>query len=295
MALAFILPGFFALVCKSTVPNREKKRFLINYLLVFFVSLGLYYAIFKSMLGHYHLEIVGRGKIGTDYLGKSRWFLKICIEASKLHLLLFKGFLLQYLFAFYVLFLLLRDVYKKRMFDLSLLLIFSVLSFFPHLVIAESWGASRNFALLSAVLVFYVCYRSWEILPVLQRDVASLLSIPFLLLLCMNSYYAFVKPLQEDYAYLYSKVKQVPAVTDSISIAVTLPAFDMHENSSFLRRYYDEFNVSPFSFEWPVAPAIKYFYQELHSENSIEQIDRSIQVKVGVYTPESLKWDLNYK
>ena len=297
-ALSFILPGFFALLFSTSVSSQNKRRFFAYYILIFFLSLGLYYMIYKSLLGYYQLQAVNRSKIGTDYLDKLQWFVKVFLEASKLHFLLFKSFIIQNFLSFGLFLLIIRDLYKKRWTDLFFLLIFSLLSVLPHLIVEESWGASRNFALMSALIIFYMIYRCQELFTFLKAPLAILLSIPFLIFSLLNIECAFVKPLKQDYKYLYSKVKELPALKDTIYIAVKLPLFSMHDKNSFLRSYYDEFNISPLFYEWPVAPAIKCFYSELHPEYPIARIDAQINVKL--YQPvnnvrKTIIWDLNYK
>lgn len=299
MALVFILPGFFALFIKSSVPTRERIRFFKYYILIFFVSIALYYLIYKSILGTYQLPVINRGKIGNDYIGKIKWFFEIMVQASKLHLLLFKPFIVQYLFSFFTGLLILRDLYKKRWVDLLFLLIFCILSFLPHLLIAESWGASRNFLLMSALIVFYATYRCLEFLPFLRSNNALLITVPFLFILFININCGFTKPMADDYEYLKKKVQELPLLNqDSLFIEIKLPPFKMHEKNSFLRSYTDEFNVSPFSFEWPVAPAIKCLYSEQHPQIPIQNIELLLKVKTysaDHHCNKSIVWDLNYK
>lgn len=297
MSLAFILPGFFALCLKPDVEGRQKIRFLKYYLLIFFLSMGVYYGIYKSLLGAYHIEVIDRGKFGKDYIGKLKWFFEIWLQASKLQLLLFKPFIIQNLFSFGVFALLLRDICKKRWMDLSLLFIFSLLSFLPHLLLAESWGASRNFLLMSFLIIFYAICRCVELFPFLQKTQSMLLILPFLAIFFINMNTGFIKPVTEDFACLSSKVKELPLLEkDTVTISIKVPPYEMHEQTSFLRSYYDEFNVSPLYFEWPVDPAIKCFYSELHPGIPVERIEKQLQVRV-VSVPENnaLFWDLNYK
>lgn len=298
MALSFILPGFFVLLLKPHVEQKMKMRFLFYYLLTFFISLGIYYMIYKSMLASQHIEMVGRGKIGTDYVGKLKWFFEIWLKASDLHLFLFRGFLIQHLLLMYVLFLLFRDAYKKRWTDLSFLFIFCVLSFLPHLLIAESWGATRNFVLMGIIILFYTLLRSVELVSFLEKPQSIVLTLPFLSLLFINGYFAFLKPVEEDYQYVYSKAKELPAIhQDSLVIQVKVPEYNMHEKNSFLRSYCDEFNVSPLHYEWPVAPSIKYFYSEQHPEIHVNQIEQLLKVKTkdSVRIASAVFWDFNYK
>lgn len=298
MALVFILPGFFVLLSKHGVENKMRMRFFYNYLLIFFISLGVYYLIYKSMLAHYQIGMVGRGKIGNDYIGKLKWFIEIWLKASTLHLFLLKPFLIQRLLSFFILFLILYDLYKKRFTDVFFLFAFCVLSFLPHLLIAESWGATRNFVLMSMVILFYAILRSSALIPFLKQPQSIVLTLPFLILLFINSYYAFLKPVTEDYQHVYSKVQELPVISqDSVVIQVKLPAYNLHEKTSFLRSYCDEFNVSPLFYEWPVTPSIKCFYSERHPEMQANKIDELLKVytKDSVLRAGRLFWDYNYK
>jgi hypothetical protein len=298
-ALVFILPGYFLLLLKSGVPSERRVRFLYYYLFTFFTSLALYYMIYKSMLAHHQLEMVARGKMGTDYLFKLKWFGEIWIKASTLHLFLFKPFLIQRFFTLFILFLLMRDAVKKRWMDLSFLFLFSVLSFLPHLLIGESWGATRNFVLMGMVILFYALMRSMELFSLLRKPQGILLAIPFPVLLFINSYFAFLKPVEEDYRYVYSKVQELPLIRqDSLVLQVKIPEYNLHDKHSFLRSYCDEFNVSPLHYEWPVAPSIKCFYQELHPEVPAEQIELLLKIRTKDtvrLTHANVYWDLNYQ
>lgn len=298
MALSFILPGFFVLLLKPQAEQKMKMRFFLYYIFTFFISLGIYYMIYKSMLAQQHIEMVGRGKMGRDYLGKLKWFSEIGLKASMLHTFLFRGFLIQYFFSLFISFLLLRDAWKKRWTDLFFLFVFCVLSVLPHLLIAESWGASRNFVLMGMIITFYALVRSVELFSFLQKPQSILLSLLFIAVFFINSYFAFLMPVEEDYQYVSSKVKELPLVQqDSVHIQVKVPEYNMHEKKSFLRSYYDEFNVSPLHYEWPVAPAIKCFYSEDHPEISVEKIEKLLKVttKDSVRVPSAVFWDLNYK
>jgi hypothetical protein len=298
MALVFILPGFFALLLNPGAEPRLRMRFLFYYLITFFAALAVYYTIYKSMLAQQHIEMVGRGKMGHDYIGKAWWFLEIGLKASTLHLFLFKPFLIQRLLSLFIFFLLLRDAYKKRWMDLFFLVAFSVLSFLPHLLIAESWGATRNFVLMGMIILFYTVLRSSELLPFLKKPFSMVLTLPFIALLFVNGYYAFLKPVEEDYHFVYSKVKELPVLQqDSLAIQVKVPVYNMHEKTSFLRSYCDEFNVSPLHYEWPVAPSIKNFYSELHPEIAPARIEQLVKVetKDTVIRANYLYWDYNYK
>ncbi len=299
LALAFILPGFFVLLLNSGVSMSLKLRFTKYYILIFFLSLGAYYLVYKSMLGSNQLEAASRGKMGTDFAFKLKWFCGIFMEASSMHFLLFKWFLVRYLTAFFIFYILLRDAYKKRWSDLFFLFTFCVLSFLPHLLISESWGASRNFVLMSVLIVFYAIVRCVELFPFFKTQKALFFTIPFLIISFLNINYAFVEPVGSDYKYLKEKVAEIPLIKqDTISVTFTIPPFDMHSKNSFLRFYMDEFNVSPFSFEWPVAPAIKCFYSKLHPQVSIDQIETYLRIKPinnDVERKGSIRMDLNYK
>src|SRR5689334_19831887 len=93
---------------------------------------------------------------GIDPFYKLKWLMSVLKEASKLHLLLLKNQLLSLVFSLLVVFIVLRDLMLKRFVEVLLLFVFAVLLILPHLVIAVSWGASRNFALITLLLIFYV-------------------------------------------------------------------------------------------------------------------------------------------
>jgi hypothetical protein len=51
-------------------------------------------------------------------------------------------------------------------------------------------------------------------------------------------------------------------------------------------------------FEWPVSPAIKCFYSELHPEIPVQTIESLLQIKTSKSTEHpdgAFIWDLNYK
>ncbi|MEO6903538.1 MAG: hypothetical protein ABI315_10320 [Bacteroidia bacterium] len=298
-SLAFILPGFFALLLSSTISIPLKMRFTKYYILIFFLSLGLYYLVYRSLLANYHIEAVSRAKIGSNVLSKVKWFSNIFFEASALHLLLFKAFLLRQLFSFFVFFLIIRDAYKKRWADLFFLLLFSILSFLPHLLIGESWGASRNFVLMSVLITFYSVIRCVELTSFFKTQTALFLTLPFIAISFLNIKYAFVDPVGNDYDNLKAKVAALPVLKqDTVKVLYTVPPFNVHSEKSFLRSFTDEFNVSPFSFEWPIAPAIKCFYSKVHPSLSTTQIDAKLTIKPLTEksdTINSIIFDLNYK
>lgn len=217
---------------------------------------------------------------GYDLQGKLHWFLvHILKEASKLHLLLLKNAFLSSLFSFVLIGIIIRDLVKKRFMDILFLFVFAVLLFLPHLIITVSWGASRNFALISSIIIVYMIVRIFEFLPSPGLPVTLAMSSVFVLFMCLNIGEGWVKPMKKDYVFLYRFAEQMPAVSkDTIYVRYIQPKWELHEKKSFLKLYADEFNAPEFTFQWPIEPALKCLYQDSHPGISMETINTFIKV-----------------
>ncbi len=283
MALVFMFPALIVVVISQGQPAKSRLRFFVYLSLIFFISLGIYYKFFQSMLQTNHLEQVGRAKISFQgYEGKLLWFWGILKESAKLQLLLIKSPFLSNIPAFGLVVLLLRDVYKKRFLDLFFLLCSTILFFLPHLLIAESWGACRNFALIELALLFYIIYRVDELIKGgFSLKIVFVVMVLFFSMASFNIYEGWVKPMSKDYKYLGSFVKKLPPLqTDSLYVYYRLAPIDFHEHNSLLKQYADEFNAPIFYRDWPIQPAIKCLYQQMHPEIEISKIDKYIKVRL---------------
>lgn len=281
MSLAFVLPAFYSLLFKPEVSPKAKIRFFWSVVLIFFITLVVYYKLFQSVLHSSGIGMTVRGsREGYDLQGKVHWFIiHILKEAGKLHLLLMKNALLSGVFVFLLIAILIRDLIKKRFLDILFLFIFSVLLFLPHLIITVSWGASRNFALISSIFIVYMVIRIFEVLPSPNLPVSLLVSSAFVVLMCINIGEGWVKPMKKDYAFLYGFAQQMPVIsTDTLYVKYVKPEWDLHEKKSFLRMYSDEFNAPEFAFQWPIEPALKCLYQDTHPGISMEMINTYIKI-----------------
>ncbi|HXP48398.1 MAG TPA: hypothetical protein VN922_00505, partial [Bacteroidia bacterium] len=197
-ALAFVIPAFFMLILKPDSTPRERLAFFLSISVVFMASIGIYYGLFKSSLQSLNMKMVSRGTVDLNLLpGKLKWFVNILHEASKLHLVLFKNRIVQNLFTFLLLGILVRDLIKKRFLDIIFLLTFSVFLFFPHFFIIDSWGASRNFLLISIIMVFYMSIRIFEMIPTPSVYISAIVGTVFIALMAVNMWEGWVKPMEK--------------------------------------------------------------------------------------------------
>ncbi|HXC05206.1 MAG TPA: glucosyltransferase domain-containing protein, partial [Bacteroidia bacterium] len=290
MALAFVLPGFFLLILKEDTDTRRKLIFFISFVFLFLLALGIYYKLYTMMMQSTQALEVDRGKLGNDlngYLGKITFFGNMLVEASKMHLLLFQSQVVNMVFSVALLIVLVRDLLRKRFLDIFFLFAFSVLLFLPHFIVSENWGASRNFVLISLIMFAYLLLRLVQWMPYIDRPWLWLMVLPVLGILYMNVYTAWVAPQQKEYTCLQTMSEGLPLLQegDSLHISVLLPAWDIHSGKSNLKFYKDEFNAPVCLHHWPVAPAIKVFYQDKNPEFSASAINQGI--KVEAFIPDS--------
>jgi hypothetical protein len=279
LGLAFVLPAFFVLMLRKEVYSRKRFLFYMYSVFSFLLCLAVYYKVYTLMLTYAGLAMSDRGAICTKYLAKLSWAWTMLCEAGKFHLVLFKSWI-QYIGLWALALLVLRDLYRKRFLDLFFLLSFCVLVFLPHLILAESWTASRNYALVSGVLLVYFFLRLFELISIPSRMVAAVLGIGASLLLCFTVNEGWVKPQHKDYALMHSFVSQMPGLSGkSIWVEARLPAWNLHSNQSIFKAYADEYNDPVFSRGWAVAPALKLMYNDLHPESSTAKIQKIIHVK----------------
>jgi hypothetical protein len=280
MALTFVIPAFFTLMLRPDVSVKGRIQFFVSFSVIFFITLGIYYKLFQTMLHDSGVAMTARGTSeGMAPLNKLRFFAGIVKEASKLHLLLVKNAALNNLFAISIFLIIIRDLIKQRFLDVLFLLIFMMLLFLPHLLISVSWGASRNFVLISLILVFYAMVRVFEMTRQPSVPVALLASTVFIGLMFMNIGEGWVKPMKKDYAFLYDFARQLPTVsTDTLFVKVLPPDWNLHEKKSFLRYYYDEFNAPEYFRIWPIMPGLKCLYQDTHPGISMDKINGLIQI-----------------
>jgi hypothetical protein len=218
--------------------------------------------------------------MGTINVMDKLWFFtRIIRDASKLHLLLIKNAALSYIFSFGFVFLIIRDLVKKRFLDVLFLLLFSLLLFFPHLIIAESWGASRNFVFISLILVFYAVIRLFEMIPAFSEVTAACVGLAFIGIMCINLGEAWVKPMKQNYTTIREFASNLPDVTtDSLFVKFTRQPMNMHEKKSFLKQYSDEFNAPVFYNDWAVEPGLKCLYQDTHPGIPLDKINKWIKI-----------------
>jgi hypothetical protein len=291
-ALALLLPGFFVLLLKNQSPARNRLIFMVCYVSAFFVFLFVYYELFQFILSRTHIQIVDRGQLGGDPAGKLIWFLKILTEASRLQLLLIKKGLLGYLLTAAIGFFVVRDLWKRRFLDLFFVFAFCVLAFFPHLLIRESWGASRNFCLLSVILSFYRVIRFFELVKAPSLTVALVIALPFIGMMCFNLSESWTGPQKEDYRQITALVNKLPALKEkNWTVEVIPPEFDYHERNSILRSYYDEFNAPVFLPLWPIEPTIQILYNDRFPTLPVSEVGKRLQIIISpdktFHLPES--------
>jgi hypothetical protein len=281
MALSILLPVFFVLMIRKDLDSNQRFRLFFLVTASYLIFLCVYYMLFKFMLKELGLEVTARGELGADLAGKADWFTGILAEASKLHLLLIKKLFVKYTFSIALALLLLRDLIKKRFLDITFLFLFSALVFLPHLLIRESWGASRNFNLISVLFVFYLVLRSFELIPVPSRSRTLLIALPFLAWMYYSVGEAWIRPQEADYKTLAAFVNTLPELkAQSILVRVKLPREKIHEKDSPLKQYYDEFNACVLFPGWPVEPALKVLYNDRHPGISVARIDKQLKVLV---------------
>jgi hypothetical protein len=279
MALVFVIPAFITLILKPEAPSKKRFIFFVLIVLVFIASLGIYFEMFKSYLHSSNIEMTSQGKVGGHNLvGKLQWFVGVLREASMLHLVLFKNVIIRPVLGFLIGLALVRDVIKKRFPDLFFLAAFCVLLILPHLIITESWGASRNFVLISLALVFYSVIRVSEIMPSLPVSVAGLAGVVFFALMCFNIWEGWMKPMKKDYNLVYDFAKGLPVISsDTLLVEVTEPAWNLHDKQSLLRFYFDEFNYPVFLNRMEIDPTLKCLYMETHPGIPVGKIDELLK------------------
>ncbi len=303
LALAFMLPVFMTLILKPEISARNRLFFFMYCCFVFFICLGIYYKLYQTLILQYGSPMSQRGKLGTDVIGKAKWFAYILIEASKLHLLLFKSVFVKYTFSILIGLILLRDVIKKRFLDLFLLFAVSILLFLPFLVIEESWGASRNFGLVAMAFVFYLVIRCFELIRTPSYWLTAAIVTPFVIILFANIAGAWVKPAHDDYEFIQAFSQKLPPMQGNILVAVTPPIWNMHEKHTYFKYYFDEYNHPVFTAIYTLEPAVKLFYQGKYPNFSAEDINKLLKVKkINGTEGDSLvvhqavfRLDMNYK
>ena len=280
MALSFVIPAFFTLVLKRDVAVKNRLYFLASVLFLFFICLIVYYKLFQSILHSSGIAMTTRGTSeGIDPLFKLKWLMSILKEASKLHLLLLKNSLPSFVFSLVMVFILIRDLILKRFMDVLFLFLFAALLILPHLVIAVSWGASRNFALITLIFIFYSVTRIFELLPSPPVAIAIAVSSVFIGLMFMNILEGWVKPMKKDYNYLHEFAGKLPPIQrDTLFVGYIPPAWNLHEKKSFLKYYYDEFNAPEFFRIWPIVPGLKCLYQDTHPGTNMETINKYLRI-----------------
>ncbi|MFI5151363.1 MAG: hypothetical protein ACHQRM_16655 [Bacteroidia bacterium] len=265
------------------------KRLFIytNLVLVFFflLALGIYYKVYTFLIEFTHSIETERGKLGNNlsgYADKLRWFGSILTEASRMHLLLFKANKIRLLFTGIFIIILIRDLIRMKFMDLFFLLVFSMLLFLPHFLISVNWGASRNFVLISLIMFSYMALRLTQWMPKMNSPWLWLFIVPFTGILYLNVFTAWVVPQQKEYNCLKTFSEGLPLIKggDSIRVSVISPAWDLHSGKSRLNFYKDEFNVPVCLHYWPVAPAVRVFYQDKNPQFSAEDIRKAIKVQV---------------
>ena len=280
-SLVFIFPAFILVILNHEVNFKNRLKFFWFIIIVFFISLGVYYQFYKSMLWSNQIEMTARGKVGVnDYSGKALWFFGILKEATKLHLLLLKNSFFSNIFSFMILLLLIRDLIKKRFLDIFFLIVTTILFILPHLLVSESWGASRNFALIEVGFVFYFLIRISEFIRFTSLKIVFVMSTIFIGIMCMNIYEGWRKPMHKDFVYLKEFVKKLPAIQkDTLYISYSQPPMYFHDKKSYLKLYFDEFNAPIFFRDWPIEPAIKCMYYDLHPELGVQKIDKMLKIQ----------------
>jgi len=280
LALAFVIPAFFLLILKPEMPSKKRFVFFVSIIVVFGISLGIYYELFKSLLNSSGVVMTPRGNVGFANLPwKLKWFSGVLYEATKLHFLLFKNLIVGNIFTLIIVVILIRDLIKMKFLDLFFLLSFCVLLFLPHLLIVDSWGASRNFLLISLILVFYMVTRIFEIIPTASNYAAAGIGLVFIAIMGFNIWEGWVKPMQKDYVVMNEFAGKLPAITTyTLIVEVTPPKFDMHEKQSVLKYYFDEFNAPLYSRIWPIEPGLKCLYGDIHPGISVDKISKLIKV-----------------
>jgi hypothetical protein len=279
-ALVFVVPAFITVLLHQEVSAKKRLRFVAVTSIVFLICMIVYYKLFQSTLQSYNIPISERGKMGNINVMDKLWFFTRMIkDASKLHLLLIKNAAFSYIFSFGFAFLIIRDLVKKRFLDVLFLLLFSLLLFFPHLIIAESWGASRNFVFISLILVFYAVIRLFEMIPAFSEVTAACVGLAFIGIMCMNLGEAWVKPMKQNYTTIREFASNLPDVTtDSLFVKFTRQPMNMHEKKSFLKQYSDEFNAPVFYNDWAVEPGLKCLYQDTHPGIALDKINKWIKI-----------------
>jgi hypothetical protein len=279
-ALVFVVPAFFTLIVGGENPAKKRLQFFAMISAVFVICLIIYYKLFQSSLRNYNIPISARGRMGDiSIASKLKWFAGILKDASKLHLLLIKSEAISCIFSLGIVFILMRDLVKGRFLDVLFLLLFSLLLFFPHLIIAESWTASRNFVFISLIFVFYALFRLFEMIPPFSGTVAAWIGLAFIGMMCVNLWEGWVKPMNRNYTILREFAKGLPDVTtDTLFVKFTLQPMNMFEKKSFLKQYYDEFNAPVFYNDWAVEPGLKCLYQDTHPGIALEKINKWINV-----------------
>jgi hypothetical protein len=289
-ALVFVIPAFFTLILNAGSPSKKRIQFFVVTSIVFMICTIIYYKLFQSSLRSYNISISARGTIAEpNILSKLNWFTGVLKDASKLHLLLLKNEMLSSVFSLGIAGILIRDLIKKRFLDILFLMLFALLLFFPHLIIAESWSASRNFVFISLIFVFYAIIRLFEMILPFSESLAAIVGLAFVGMMCINLWEGWVKPMKQNYNTIRQFAADLPDVKkDTVFVKFILQPMNMYEKKSFLRQYSDEFNAPIFFRDWAIEPGLKCLYQDTHPDIALEKINKLIKVT------EQLKTDSIY-
>jgi hypothetical protein len=195
---------------------------------------------------------------------------------------------IQYTFSIALSLFILRDLLKKRFLDLFFLFSFSILVFLPHLILKESWGATRNFSLITVLFSFYLALRCFEVLPSPGTLAALVCCLPFLFLMGYNISEGWIKPQRADYECLSRFVEKLPELkNEDILLEITLPPEHIHETESRLKLYCDEFNACVLYHDWPIEPALDLMYSAKYPGTGIPEIQKHLIVKIADSTGAS--------
>jgi len=280
LALTFVIPAFFVLMLKPEAHNRSRFLFFLYVGLSFALSLIIYYKLIHSIVGALNIPLTNRAGFTTQYVIKLKWAGKMFLEASKLHLLLFKN-PIRFLFPVLIGVLVIRDVLKKRFLDLFFLLAFAVMVFLPQLMVKECWTASRNFGLVSLLLAFYLVLRTGEFVPVITHATAGIVALVFTSIMCLYLREGWVKPEHKDYEFMKNKVDQLPRLDhNDLKVEVRPPEWNLHEKQSNIMAYADEFNDPIYFRRWPIVPSIQLMYSDHYPELSPDSIALHLQIRV---------------
>lgn len=293
MSLAFLLPIYFAFSTRDKKPWDILKEGLVAY----GIGLALYMFVFKLSLRLYGFTATTRGELTSDIIGKIKFFVSEAlfkaakpiyfIEEYKTLPLLILGIIIM---SFVLIPFIKKVCINSILLNLLCIIIFIVFSYYPNLIINESWAASRSLSILSLMigLIFfdalYIRFKSFLVLKFIIT-ITLLVIIPLRAYKNFNSY--FVNPLKHEYKMVYNALDE-----NNSSMMLIRSNWDSYKKRFGVRAHYDEYAIPATFISWTIQPLVENIMMQKFK--SFDRKKADIVVKDYKYIP-SKEEKLKYK